>query len=67
MLSVIWSGASNASDVLLLVAAIVAAVGALLVALKEGASRPHCCAVASLSSRSVCLRVRRCVSVFPSH
>jgi hypothetical protein len=56
MFGVIWSGASNASDVLLLVAAIVAAVDALLVALKgapEAALLPVAVALLALGLLAV--------------
>ena len=56
MLAVIWSGASNASDVFLLVAAIVAAVDAVLVALKgapEAALLPAAVALIALGLLAV--------------
>lgn len=51
MLAVIWSGAGNASDVLMLVAAVLAALDAVLIALKgapEAALLPAAVALIAL-------------------
>jgi hypothetical protein len=56
MLAVIWSGATNASDVFLLIAAIVATIDVVLVALKgapEAALLPAAVALVALGLLAV--------------